>query len=191
MRIVGGKYARRRLIAPAGSATRPTSDRVREAVFNILHHHDWGLAREAVAQAEVLDVCCGTGALGLEAVSRGAKAAWFMDKSAPALAAARANIEALGCAAQCHILPGNAVRPPRAAAPCNLVFIDPPYRKNLPAQIVPALMQAGWVAPQALLVIETARDETPALPPEFDLQLQRDYGDTRVWFYVFSSLLES
>ncbi len=186
MRIVGGQFARRQLTAPPGNATRPTSDRVREAVFNILQHHEWGIGRDAVAQADVLDVCCGTGALALEAVSRGAKQAWLMDNAIPALKATQANIDALGCGTQCRTLKADALHPPRAMTPCNLIFIDPPYSKDFPARIVPALLRARWIAPEAILVIETGRGETLSLPPVFTPQLQRDYGDTRVGFYVYA-----
>ncbi|MEQ1653450.1 MAG: 16S rRNA (guanine(966)-N(2))-methyltransferase RsmD [Hyphomicrobium sp.] len=181
MRIVGGKYARRNLVAPPGSATRPTSDRVREAIFNILCHHPWP-SGEILTDADVLDVCCGTGAMGLEALSRGARAAWFMDMAPPALQATQANITALKCGAQTHILRCDATKPPLAARPCGLIFIDPPYHKNLPDLIVPALIAAGWVAPQALLVIETARDETLLFPDDWEPALRRDYGATSVHF---------
>ncbi len=181
MRIVGGTYARRQLIAPTGQATRPTSDRVREAIFNILHHHPWPVGA-VLENAAVLDVCCGTGAMGLEAISRGARAAWFMDMAAPALQATQDNITALHCATQAQILRCDATKPPQATQPCGLIFIDPPYRQNLPAQIVPALRAAGWVAPGALLVIETARDEILVLPEAWQTALHRDYGATAVHF---------
>lgn len=182
MRIVGGKYARRNLVAPAGQATRPTSDRVREAIFNILHHHDWPHTDRIFTDAAVLDVCCGTGAMGLEALSRGARAVWLMDNAAPALQATKDNIAALGCDTQVHILRCDATRPPKAVQSCNLIFIDPPYRKNLPENIVPALRTAGWIAPTALLVIETAREEALPLPAGFQTILSRDYGGTTVHF---------
>lgn len=182
MRIVGGKYARRNLVAPAGQATRPTSDRVREAIFNILHHHAWPHTAHIFADATVLDVCCGTGAMGLEALSRGVQTVWLMDHAAPALQASKDNIAALGCGPQTHLLRCDATRPPKATQSCNLIFIDPPYRKNLPEHIVPALLAAGWIAPIALLVIETARDEALPLPENFQTSLRRDYGGTTVHF---------
>lgn len=181
MRIVGGKFARRNLVAPPGLATRPTSDRVREAIFNILCHHPWPVG-DVLDNANVLDVCCGTGAMGLEALSRSAQGAWFMDMATPALQAAQDNIAALKCGAQAHVLRCDATKPPHAERPCGLIFIDPPYRKNLPAQIVPALIAAGWVAPGAVLVIETARDEVLVLPEGWQPALRRDYGATAVHF---------
>lgn len=185
MRIVGGKYARRNLVAPPGRETRPTSDRVREAIFNILSHHPWPTG-DVLDNAAVLDVCCGTGAMGLEALSRDAREAWFMDLAAPAIQTTQDNITALQCGAQAQILRCDATQPPQAAQPCGLIFIDPPYRRNLPAQIVPALMAAGWIAPGALLVIETARDEALQLPEGWQSALRRDYGATAVHFVLKS-----
>lgn len=184
MRIVGGQYARRRLVAPSGNVTRPTSDRVREAVFNILQHHDWGINKSTIEGSFVLDACCGTGAMGLEALSRGASAAWFMDKDRAALQALRTNIENLKCQAQCHIQQTDALSPSTAQHPCHLIFLDPPYRENLTERIVPVLREKGWIAPQALLVTEAAHDERSNLPEQFDIKLQRRYGDTQITFYM-------
>ncbi len=183
MRIIAGKYARRGLLAPEGLATRPTADRVREAVFNILQHQDW--RDEAIVGRTVLDACCGTGALALEAISRGAAAAWLLEQDAVALQVAKQNITALGAGGLCHLLRADACKPPPARAACDLLFLDPPYRKNLPAQIVPALQAQGWLAPDALLVIETARGEALSLPPEFALRQQRDYGAACVRFFSY------
>lgn len=181
MRIIAGKYARRQLIAPAGQGTRPTSDRAREAIFNMLQHQDWG--RAAITGARVLDVCCGTGAMGLEALSRGAASLWLMEQDKAALQATQQNIAALGVQAQSHILRGDARHPPQAPHGCNLIFIDPPYRQNLPEQIVPALRSQGWIAPDALLVIETGAQETVNLNDEIVLLMQRRYGAAMVSFF--------
>lgn len=152
MRIVGGRLRGRRLDAPAGRDTRPTSDRARESLFNVLAHHDWGV--EALDGGSVLDGFCGSGALGLEAASRGAAAVVLMDQAAAALACARANIAALGVGDSVRALRADMLRPPRADAPCSLILLDPPYGKELATRALPALVKAGWCAPGALAVVE-------------------------------------
>jgi 16S rRNA (guanine966-N2)-methyltransferase len=174
MRIIAGNFARRVLIAPEGYATRPTADRAREALFNILQHQDWG--REAVSGAKVLDVCCGTGALGLEALSRGAESLVLIEQDTAAFQIAKQNVTALGVQSLCQLLRVDARQPPSATVACDLIFLDPPYGKNLPAMIVPALLAAGWIAAGALLVIETARGEPLSLPPQFCPKIERIYG---------------
>jgi len=161
MRIIAGAWRSRRLEAPPGEATRPTLDRVRQALFDRLIHAPW--AHDALPAAHVLDAFAGTGALGLEALSRGAARAVFIERDRAALAALRANVAACGAGAQCRVIPGDARRPP-AGDPCNLVFLDPPYGQDLAAPAVAALRAAGWIAPGALLLLETSREETtPAL----------------------------
>jgi len=167
MRIVGGRHRGRRLTPPRDAALRPTADRVREALFNILTHA--GLATDGQAGLDgvaVLDACCGTGALGLEAISRGALSCIFLDITEPHLALARRNAETLGESGRCRFLRGDACRPPPAPYPCSLVFLDPPYRKGLVLPILAGLGAAGWYAPNALVVVETAADEPPLLEPK-------------------------
>ena len=125
MRIVAGRHRGRRLLAPAGATTRPTSERVRQALFDMLWHAPWG-GRGAVEGAFVLDAFCGTGALGLEALSRGAARATFIENDAAALATLRANIATLREESGATVIAGDATRPPRAADPCWLAFLDPP-----------------------------------------------------------------
>lgn len=182
MRIAAGKFARRALAVPDGVCTRPTAMRAREAIFNILQHHEWG--RPVPAGCNVLDACCGTGAMGLEALSRGALRAWLMEKDRSALQVARKNIGVLGVQTACSLIAGDAAHPPKASQPCDLVFCDPPYRKGLPDKMLPALLAAGWFAPHAVLVLETALGETPKVPPPLVLLLQRDYGVATVRFFV-------
>ena len=183
MRVIAGRYARKQLVSPAGFLTRPTADRAREALFNILQHQDWG--RDVLTGAQVLDVCAGTGALGLEALSRGAAAVTFMESEAAAIAAIKQNIAALGVQSLCKILRGDAAAPPRAGQGYNLLFCDPPYHQGWPEKIILALIAQGWVAPDALLVLETARDEKPTLPPQFRPQLVRNYGVANIGFWRF------
>ncbi|MGQ9366973.1 16S rRNA (guanine(966)-N(2))-methyltransferase RsmD [Azospirillum sp. ST 5-10] len=183
MRIVGGSHRGRRLTAPAGRDVRPTSDRTREAIFNILAHSGWGPGGGSpVDGAAVLDVFAGTGALGLEALSRGAAAATFLDAGRAALDALRANVAALGEEGRCTVLRGDATRPPRAGTPATLAFLDPPYGRDLAPAALTALAAAGWLAPGAVLVVEEAADAPLALPTGFRALDERRYGDTRVLF---------
>ena len=146
------------LRAPPGVATRPTAERLRQALFDMLLHAPWGGRLDGFA---VLDAFAGTGALGLEALSRGAASAVFMERERAALDVLRANVA--GCAgAQAKVIAGDVLRPP-PGQPCRLLFLDPPYGGDLLPRALAALSQAGWVAPGALIVAEAARDEAPQL----------------------------
>lgn len=176
MRIVGGRHRGRRLAAPPGRSTRPTSDRARESLFNILAHGDFGGVLEG---ARVLDAFCGSGALGLEALSRGASHVVLMDNDGAAMAAAQDNAGALDEETHVTCLPRDAVNPPRAEKPCGLVFLDPPYGGGLGEKALTALSTQGWLAPGALCVMETAKDEAFAPPPGFTILKERQVGAAR------------
>ncbi len=182
MRIVAGAHRGRRLRAP-DAGTRPTADRVREAVFNILAH---GVAGAEIDGAAVLDVFAGSGALGLEALSRGAAHATFMDDDRAALACVRANVKALGVAPHATLLDADATRPPppplAARAPCALIFLDPPYGSGLAAPALAALADKGWIAGGAVCVAEVAAREDLAAPAGFEVLDERTYGAARVVF---------
>ena len=181
MRITGGSKRRHGLKAPTGWNTRPTSDRVREALFNILMHHDFGpIVGEPLANARVLDAFCGTGALAFEALSRGASSAVLFDIDRVAATVAQDNAAALGFAAQCAVRRVDATKPPRADLPCTLLFLDPPYHKNLAPQALIALDESGWLAPACAIVIETAKDEALALPDRYAPLFHRVWGDTAI-----------
>jgi 16S rRNA (guanine966-N2)-methyltransferase len=182
MRVVGGKHRGRRLLAPPGAKLRPTSDRAREALFNILSHGEFAAGGIPFAGAAVLDAFAGSGALGLEALSRGAAEAVFIEQDRDALAILRKNIEALGEGPHTRILPGDATRPPRAMSTCAVAFLDPPYRSGLAAPALTALRATGWLAPGALAVIEVAAHEELLLPPGFTLIDERLYGAARLAF---------
>jgi len=191
MRVTGGEFLGRTLKAPAGAATRPTSDRVREALFNILAHHDWGEEIGSPLEgAIVLDAFGGTAALAIESLSRGAAKAFVFDKHRNAIKAAFANVETLGLAEICTVKQADALRPYPAPQACSLIFIDPPYRKDLVVPSIQALAKAGWIAEGALLVIETAKNETSAPLPEIKLLLDRHYGDTSVYFVQYTGLTD-
>ncbi len=156
--------------------TRPTADRVRQSLFDMLLHAPWG-GRDAIAGAAVLDAFAGSGALGLEALSRGARDATFLECDRAALAALRANVASCGAAAQARVIEADATRPPPGAS-CALVFLDPPYREGLAERALPALAQAGWLAPAALVMVETAHDEAAVLPGA--LLADRTHGAARL-----------
>ncbi|MBV8889297.1 MAG: 16S rRNA (guanine(966)-N(2))-methyltransferase RsmD [Alphaproteobacteria bacterium] len=182
MRIVGGRHRGRRLIAPSGQAVRPTSDRAREALFDILSHGRLATEGSPFAEQPVLDAFAGTGALGLEALSRGAAKACFIEQDREALSALRRNLAVLGEEGRAEIIAGDATRPPRARIACAVAFIDPPYRSGLAGSAVMALARAGWLMPHALAVVEVGARETFALPPGFMLLDQRVYGAARLVF---------
>ena len=173
MRIVGGRHRGRRLAAPEGKAIRPSSDRLREALFNILAHGDF----PDIEGARVLDAFAGTGAFGLEALSRGAAEAIFMDRD---LDWVRRNAEALGETGAVPIA-GDVLSAPRAAGPADIVFLDPPYGLGLAEPALDALREAGWIGPATCTIVEIGRGET--LDAEgFAAVRQRDYGAARLLF---------
>jgi 16S rRNA (guanine966-N2)-methyltransferase len=183
VRIVAGQHRGRVLQSPESDAVRPTSDRARESLFNILEHGKLtagGLS--PVRGARVLDCFCGTGALGLEALSRGAAAASFLDLDPKALSLARANAKTLGETARAEFIIADARRPPRAAAPCTLVFLDPPYGEGLAGPTLLALADAGWFGPGTIAVVETAHHDDVATPEGFAVVDERRYGKAKLTF---------
>lgn len=183
MRIVGGKSRGLTLAAPKDVRVRPTSDRVREALFNILAHNDFEMGFR-LEGSRVLDLFSGTGALGLEALSRGAKYVLFVDDHAESRALVRRNVEAMNATGATKIWRRDATglgeMPPNAGGPFDLVLLDPPYRKDL---LGPALISARdgkWLAEKALIVAEMAEDENFIAPAGFELIDERDYGQTKV-----------
>ena len=180
MRIIGGR-ARGLHLAPVGAGDaqahlRPTSDRVRESIFNLLINGGHG---NPVQGARVLDLFAGTGALGLEALSRGAETAAFIEDGKPALALLRRNIALMRAEAQTEVWRRDATQPgENRGAAFDLVFLDPPYGKAYGEKAIAACRAGGWFAPGALIVWE---DGTIPLPPAgLDLADQRRYGDTIV-----------
>jgi 16S rRNA (guanine966-N2)-methyltransferase len=169
-RLIAGAWKGRKLAVPAGLETRPTNARARQAVFDILAHAPWCRLRGA----RVLDVFAGTGAYGLEALSRGAAAAVFFEQSATALAALRANIAA--CEAPARIVAGDVRRAP-PGEPHDLVFLDPPYGQDLVAQALAALQARGWVAPGAIIVAELGPGDLLDVPAPL---AERAHGKARV-----------
>jgi 16S rRNA (guanine966-N2)-methyltransferase len=185
MRIVGGRHRGRKIFGPEddGEALRPTSDRARESLFNILEHGR--LSRDGtslVREARVLDVFCGTGAFALEALSRGAASTTLIDKDPAAIALAHRNLTALGDSARARVIQADATNPPRATDAHTLAFLDPPYRSGLAEPALIALAAAGWLAAEALCIVEIERRERCEAPPGFTMLDERSYGRARLVF---------
>lgn len=174
MRIIAGDWRGRRLEAPPGETTRPTSDRARETLFSMLTSRLGtfdGLA--------VVDLYAGTGALGLEALSRGAAEACFIESDRAALQAIKANIAALGAGARTTVVPRGAEAPGAAPRQFDIAFLDPPYGKGLAAKSLAALVAGNWLAPGAFVSTETTHDEALA-PDGYDIDSVRDVGKSRL-----------
>jgi len=183
VRIVAGQHRGRVLQSPASDAVRPTSDRARESLFNILEHGKLATGGlSPVRGARVLDCFCGTGALGLEALSRGAAAAIFLDLDPAALSLARANAKTLCETSRAEFITADARRPPRATSPRTLVFLDPPYGEGLAGPALLALADAGWFGPGAIAVVETAHHEDVPVPEGFAAVDERRYGKAKLTF---------
>lgn len=180
MRIVGGALRGRALAAPRSQEIRPTSERLRESVFDILTHR----FDDPVTGGAVIDLFAGAGALGLEALSRGATHALFVDDGTEARALLRANIESLGLGGVTRVFRRDATRlgdaPPGERF--SLAFLDPPYGKGLAAPALRALIDGGWLAPGAVVVIEESAKTEIHLPPPLALEDRRRYGDAQFVF---------
>ena len=177
MRIIAGEARGRTLIAPAGSTTRPTQDYVRESLFNILSPR--------LEDARVLDLFAGTGALSLEALSRGAAYAVLCDKDRAALQCIRKNIGAVRCGDRCSVFSGDyaaCIRRLTGEEPFSLVFLDPPYRMENTGEICARLLEASLLCADALIVVEHRRGTPPVLDARFAVDGCRHYGDTEISF---------
>lgn len=184
MRIIAGKFRGRSLAAPSGEGTRPTADRTRQAVFNVLEHAAWS---PGLADARVIDLFAGSGALGFEALSRGAAFSLFVETDETARGAIRDNIDALGVFGVSRVHRRDAtslgVRPGSAGEAFTLAFVDPPYGKGLGERALSGLLSGDWLAPEALVVFERGVDEPPPALDGFELLDERAYGAARVWIY--------
>jgi 16S rRNA (guanine966-N2)-methyltransferase len=179
MRVVGGQFRGRPLATPAGDATRPTSDKVRESVFNILAH---GIPGFSIDGVRVLDLFAGTGALGIEALSRGAAYCLFVDERAEARALIRRNIETFGLTGITKIFRRDATRLGSVGnrGTFGLMFLDPPYGNGLAEQALVSAASGGWLAPDAIAVVEERKGANIALPAQFAELDRRIWGDTQV-----------
>jgi 16S rRNA (guanine966-N2)-methyltransferase len=180
MRVVGGRLKGRNLASPSSQAIRPTADRLRESVFNILiHAYD-----NPLQGARVLDLFAGTGALGIEAISRGAAFALFVDNGAEARALLRNNVETLGLGGVTKVYRRDAtdLGPAHPVEPFSLAFLDPPYGKGFAEKALASLRDGGWLLPGALLVVEEAKAAAFKAPDGFEELERRAYDDTEFVF---------
>ena len=183
MRIVAGQFRGRAIVAPEGQGTRPTSDRARQAVFNVIEHASWGRNLDG---ARVIDLFAGSGALGFEALSRGAAFTLFVETDDGARGAIRDNMEAFGLFGVCRVHRRSAVdlgvRPGSAGEAFDLAFLDPPYGQGLGEQALARLIEGNWLAPGALVILERGSDEPEIDTPGYERLDARDYGAARVLF---------
>jgi 16S rRNA (guanine966-N2)-methyltransferase len=189
LRIVSGEFRGKTLAAPEGQATRPTSDRARQAIFNILEHAPWS---EGVRDARVIDLFAGSGALGFEALSRGAAFCLFVETNEAARGAIRDNVDAMHLFGKTRVHRRDATnlgqRPGADGPAFDLAFLDPPYAKGLGETALAKLAEGGWLAPGATAVFERGVSEPPFAVDGFELLDARDYGAARVHFLKFSPL---
>ena len=170
MRLIAGEWRGRPIVAPEGQATRPTSDRAREGLFSMLQSRHGSFEGLRVA-----DLFAGTGALGLEALSRGAAHCLFLDKDRNAVTAIQRNIAALGAASRAEVRTQSLEHAPPPPQPCDIIFLDPPYRTGLAAMALERVCNPGWVAPGGLASLETDGERLPA-PPGFEVEAERRFG---------------
>lgn len=179
MRIISGMHRGRKIFLPKDTkAIRPTSDFVREAMFNVLTHGRFNDNVNVVQEAVVADICAGTGALGLEALSRGAQHVTFVDNSREAQDIIRRNVEHFKEADRSDIISADAGKLPRAKRKHDVVLMDPPYHKGLIPVALQQLKDQGWLADGAFIIAERDVKDTQSLPDGFELVDQRSYGRT-------------
>ncbi len=180
MRVVGGKFGSRPLKGPKSDTIRPTADRLRESLFNILVHGHG----DPVTGARALDLFAGTGALGIEALSRGAAYVLFVDDGVEARALLRDNVESLGLGGVTRIFRRDATKlgPAYPVEPFNLCFLDPPYGKGLAEKALAAAREGGWLVPGAFVVVEESADAKFKTPDGYEELERRAYDDTEFVF---------
>lgn len=185
MRVVGGRLKGLALAAPKGADIRPTSDRLREAVFNVLAHGHG----DPVPGARVLDLCAGTGAMGIEALSRGARSALFVDLSGEARALVRRNLEAAGVMGLARISRRDAAHlgPAGAQGGFTLIFLDPPYGRGIAERALGGLVRGGWLASGALVVAEERAGIELHTPAGYEPLERRSYGDSEIHILRFGA----
>ncbi len=187
MRVVSGRFRGRTLVAPQGSTTRPTSDRARQALFDVLAHAPWAPGLDGV---RVIDLFAGSGGLGVEALSRGAAFCLFVETDEAARGAIRGNVEALHLFGETRVHRRDAtdlgLRPASAGAPFDLAFLDPPYRKGLGERALTSLSSGGWLVPGATVVFERAAEEAAPMTPGFEPLDHRSWGAAAVYFLRFT-----
>jgi 16S rRNA (guanine966-N2)-methyltransferase len=180
MHITTGRFKGKKIITPEGLSTRPTANRVRQALFNILAH------KISFKDMKILDIFAGSGALGLEALSRGGAQAFFVEDEPRALTCLKKNIETISQQECCKVFPTQAQNIPFAPFPCQIIFMDPPYHSELGSLLLPLLIQRKWLETNSMIVLEVGAQEKFLLPdPSFDIKEERIYGATRLIFMTY------
>lgn len=178
--LIAGRFRGRRLRLPPAKITRPTAQRTRAAIFNILSHN----SHFTLVNARVLDVFAGSGAMGLEALSRDAAHVTFVEQHPQVIQTLKDNIHMLSIESACTLIPVPVQRLPQTAQPADLVFIDPPYKENLETLTLELLHQQGWLHPQTLILMETAAASSWQAPDPFEVLDERHYGAARICFLM-------
>jgi 16S rRNA (guanine966-N2)-methyltransferase len=186
MRIIAGQFKNKRLLTPEDDTVRPTSDRTRESLFNLLMHGDY--AGYHLIGKPVADICCGTGAVGFEALSRGASHCIFVDQSQDALALAAKNAAHLGVEAQCQFIRADASQLGTAIRTSSLIFTDPPYRSPWIAGMLNALIEKQWLAPYGLICVEQEKHAPLYEHKQLTLLDNRNYGKAALRIYQAAEL---
>lgn len=181
MRIIAGKHRGRRIAMKDDSNIRPTSSRTREAVFNILTHGSFGRDGESpLIGKRVVDIFCGTGGLGLEALSRGASHVTFIDRNPQSLALARENAAHFKETENCSFVRSDSTQLPPATFPCTVAFADPPYNGGMAAPALKSLKAAGWLEPNAIVILEVSGKELVHIPEGYEQIDERRYGNSKI-----------
>ncbi len=181
MRIISGKHRGRRIQMHDNAHIRPTSGRTREAIFNILTHASFGRDGESpLVGKRIVDIFCGTGGLGLEALSRGAEHVTFIDQNGASLALARQNVQTFKEEANTQFIRSDSTLLPPATFPCTVAFADPPYNKGMAAPALKSLKANGWLEDEAIVVLELHAKELMQVPEGFELMDERTYGNSKV-----------
>ena len=181
LKVVGGRHRGRSIATPEGDTTRPTSSRARESLFNILAHANWRAdGTSPLIDARVLDAFAGSGALGIEALSRGAAHATFLDNNSTAIKLIGENLRKLGETGNAKVIRADATRPPPSREACDLAFLDPPYRSEQAVPALTALAHTGWLKSGAIATVELASTEDMLPPPGFTTIDERRYGLAKI-----------
>lgn len=186
LRIIAGKHRGRKIEIKENGKIRPTGSRTRESIFNILMHGEFGVPGQSpLVERKVVDIFCGTGALGLEALSRGAGHVTFIDQSADSISLARMNALRMGEEGNVQFIRSDSTQLPPAREPCALAFLDPPYGSGLAPKALASLARQGWLEKGGVAVVEmSSRDELT--PPEgYSFHDERKYGNTKIMFLRF------
>ncbi len=180
MKIIAGKHKGRNIESLPGKDIRPTSGRTRGAVFNILTHGRFYGENSPIIGSRIVDIFCGTGALGLEAFSRGAAHVTFVDENQRAVDITRKNVEKFGEMKNASFIRSDSTRIPPAIKPCKLAFLDPPYESGLAPKGLKSLVKGGWLEKGAIVVVEISKKEELEIPEEFEKVSERIYNSTKI-----------